>query len=157
MRGEVALGHEVAAELLRGGRGDAALRAVRLEAVRVFGRRDVQEKLVDAALARRARALGRRQARRARVNERRAIPVLIDLLEVDHELRRVVLGVCEDLGTKECDDVVGDDLHRLGLEVVVVDTQVGVEPVDLVCNKLARDEALWLRTNESVSVDQSKF
>ena len=142
MRGEVALGHEVAAELLRGGRGDAALRAVRLEAVRVLWRGDVEEELVDAAFAGRAGALGRGLSWGTCVDEGRAVSGLIDLLEVDHELRRVVLGVREHLRAEERDDVVGDDLHGLGLEVRVVDAEVGVEPVDLVCGKLPRDEAL---------------
>ena len=108
----------------------------------MFGRRDVQEKLVDAALARRAWALGRRQARRARVDERRAISVLIDLLEVYHKLRRVVFGVREHLGAEEGDDVVRDDLDGLGLEIGIVDAKMAVEPVDLVRDELAGNEAL---------------
>ena len=128
------LGDEVAPQLLRRRRRDAALRAVRLEAVRVLGRRDVQEKLVDAALARRAWALGRRQAWRTRVDERRAISVLIDLLEVDHELGWVVLSVCEHLGAVKCDDMVRNDLYAFRRKVVVVDAQIRVEPVYFVGN-----------------------
>ena len=108
----------------------------------MFGRRDVQEKLVDAALARRAWALGRRQAWRARVDERRAISVLIDLLEVDHELRGVVFGVREYLGAEEGDNMVRDDLDGLGLEIGIVDAKMAVEPVDLVRDELAGNEAL---------------
>ena len=136
------LGHKVAPQLLRRRRRDAALRAVRLEAVRVLRRRPIEEQLVDARLARRARALGRRHARGARVDERRAVSALIDLLEVDHELRRVVRGVREDLRAEDRDDVVGDDLFGLGLEVRVVDNEMGVEPVHFVRDELARDEAL---------------
>ena len=97
------------------------MRTVGLEAVRVFGRRGVEEKLVDAALACRAWALGRGHPRGTRVDERGTVARLIDLLKVDHQLRRVMLGVCEHLRAKERDDVVGDDLDGLGLEVGVVD------------------------------------
>lgn len=80
------------------------------------------------------------------MNESRAI--LVDLLEIDHEFAGVVLGICEDFRTKKRDDVIGNDLHRLGLEVGIVDAEVGVEPVHLVHDKFARNEALvnpiWL-------------
>lgn len=40
------------------------------------------------------------------MDERGSIAVLIDLLEVDNKLRRVVFGVCEDLRPEERNDVV---------------------------------------------------
>ena len=72
----------------------------------MLGGRDVEEELVDAALAGRARALGRGRARRTRVDERGTVSALIDLLKVDHELAGIVFGVRKHLGTKECNDVV---------------------------------------------------
>ena len=76
------------------------------------------------------------------MDERGTVARLIDLLKVDHQLRWVMLGVCEHLRTKERDDVVGDDFDGLGREVVVVDPEEGVEPRYFVCDEFARDEAL---------------
>ena len=50
-------------------------------------------------------------------------PVLIDLLQVDDELRRVVFGEGEDFGSEESDDVVGDDVDGGRLEVGIVDPE----------------------------------
>lgn len=72
----------------------------------------------------------------------RAIPVLINFLEVNDELARIMLGVGEYFRAEEGNDVVRDDLTRFILEVGVVDAQVRVEPVDLVGDQLARDKAL---------------
>ena len=38
--------------------------------------------------------------------------------------------------------VVGDDLNRLRGEVCIVDAQMGIEPINFICNKLARNETL---------------
>ena len=76
------------------------------------------------------------------MDERGTVPALIDLLEVDHQLRRVVFGVCKHLGAEECDNMVGNDLYRLCLKVIVVDAEVGVEPINFVRDQLAGDETL---------------
>lgn len=86
------------------------------------------------------------------MDERGAIAALIDLLKVDHELRWVVFSVREHLRAKERDDVVGDDLHGLGLEVGIVDAQMSVEPVDLVRDEFARNKALQGAENVLVHV-----
>jgi len=82
------------------------------------------------------------------VNEGRAIALIIDLLEVNDELRRVMFGVGENLGAKESDDMVRNDLDSLVKEVCVVYAEMGVKPVDLVYDKLARDKALSVGRRE---------
>ena len=84
------------------------------------------------------------------MDEGRALAVLVDVLEIDDELGRVVFRVREDLGAVERDDVVGDDLDVLGREVVVVDAEVGVKPVHLVCDEFAGDEALHVQKRNRV-------
>ena len=74
--------------------------------------------------------------------ERRARAILVDRLEIDDEAARIVFRVRKHFGAVERDDVVGDDLDVLGREVVVIDAEVGVEPVHLVCDEFAGDEAL---------------
>jgi len=76
------------------------------------------------------------------VNEGRAVARIINLLEINDELGRVVFGVGEDLGTEESDDVARDDLNALVAEVCIIDAKVGVEPIDLVCDKFVWDKAL---------------
>lgn len=71
--------------------------------------------------------------------------ILVHLLEIDHEFGRVVFREGEHLRAEERDDMVRDHVDRLGLEVRVVDTKVGVEPVDLVRDQLARDESLTMQ------------
>ena len=71
-----------------------------------------------------------------------AFTIVVDVLEIDYELGGVVLGVCKDLGSVERNDVVGDDLNRLRGEVCIVDAQMGIEPINFICNKLARNETL---------------
>ena len=86
------------------------------------------------------------------MDKSRTSPVLVDLLEIDNELAGVVLRVSEDLGAEERDNVVGDDLDRLGLEVGVVDAEVSVEPVDLVGYEFTGDKALNKVVRRSVMV-----
>lgn len=74
------------------------------------------------------------------MDERRAL--LVDFLEIDDELAGIMLGVRQDLRTKERDDVIRDDISGLVLKVGVVDAEVGVEPVDLVSYELARNKPL---------------
>lgn len=76
------------------------------------------------------------------MDEGRAVALLIDALEIDHELVGIVFGVCEDLGAEEAEDVIRDYIAGLVLEVGVVDAEVGVEPVDLASNELAWNEPL---------------
>jgi hypothetical protein len=70
--------------------------------------------------------------------------VLVDLLQVDDEFGRVVLGVGEDLCTKEGNDMIRDYWDGLIAKVSVVDTQLGVKPVDFVRDEFSRDETLWM-------------
>lgn len=87
--------------------------------------------------------------------------VLVDFLQVDDELGRIMLGVGENLCTEESDDMIRDDLGGFAAEVSVVDAQLGVEPVDFVRDELSRDEALrtgfdqdraWVRTGRGCRV-----
>lgn len=105
-------------------------------------------------LAGRPGALEGREARGAGVYEGRAVALLVDLLEVDDELRGVVLRVREDLGAEERDDVVRDDLDGLVAEVGVVDAELRVKPVYFVRDELAGDEALGRNGRRSVIMDQ---
>lgn len=68
--------------------------------------------------------------------------VLIDFLQVDDELGRIMLGVGENLCTEESDDMIRDHLGGFIAEVSVVNAQLRVEPVDLVRDEFSRDEAL---------------
>lgn len=76
------------------------------------------------------------------MNKSSAVSFLVDSLEVDDQLVRVVLGVGEHFGAEEGDDVIGYDGRGFVLEIRVVDAEVGVEPVDLVGDQFARDETL---------------
>lgn len=149
-RGKVAFADEVASQLLTSSRRHAPRAPIRLEPIRIPIRRPIQEQLINPRLARRAGALGARPARGASMYERRALSVLIDVLEVDDERVRVVFRVGEHFCAVERDDVVCDCAEGLGGEVVVVDPEVGVEPVYLVRDELARDEALfgWLISSQ---------
>lgn len=76
------------------------------------------------------------------MNEGCAVAVFVDAFKIDYELAGVVLGVGEDLGTKEGDDVLANDFARFLLKVRVVDAEAGVEPVNFIGNELLRDESL---------------
>ncbi len=77
--------------------------------------------------------------------------LFVNLLEIDDELVGVVLGVSEDLGTKEGDDVLADHIARFALKVRVVDAQMRVEPVDLVGDQLGRYESLCLVRQQAMA------
>ena len=81
------------------------------------------------------------------MNESRALALRINGLKVNHELGRIVLGVCEYFGAVKGNDMIRDDLHSLRGEVSVVDAKVTVEPVDLVSNEFAGDEALRVESH----------
>jgi len=68
--------------------------------------------------------------------------VFVDLLQVDDEFRRIMLGISENFRTKEGDDVIRNYWDGLVAEVSVIDTQLGVEPVDFVGDELSWDETL---------------
>ena len=53
-----------------------------------------------------------------------------------------MLGVSEDLGAKEGDNVIRDDSACFTLEIGVVDAEVGVKPIDFVCDELAGNKSL---------------
>ena len=128
------------------------MRTVGLKAVRALGGGIIEEKLVDTALASRSGTLRGCLSRGTGVDERGSISALIDLLKVDHELGRIVLGVCEYFGAVKGNDMIRDDLHSLGGEVSVVDAKVTVEPVDLVGYEFTGDEALNKVVRRSVMV-----
>ena len=81
-----------------------------------------------------------REARGTSVNE--GGTVLVYLLEIDDKFTWVVLGICEDFRTKECDDVIRNDTGFFVLEISVVDTKIGVKPVDLPWDELPGNKAL---------------
>lgn len=58
--------------------------------------------------------------------------IVVDLLKVDDEFGRIMLGVSENFCAKEGDDMIRDYGDGLVAEISVVDTQLGVEPVDFV-------------------------
>jgi hypothetical protein len=76
------------------------------------------------------------------VNEGGTISVGVDLFEVNDEFGRIMLGICEDFGAEEGDDMVRNDLNGLVAEVRVVDTKVCVKPLDLIRYEFAGNEAL---------------
>jgi hypothetical protein len=53
-----------------------------------------------------------------------------------------MLGICEYFRSEEANDMIRDDLNRFVSEVGVIDSEVSVEPLDLMCNELPRDEPL---------------
>ena len=53
-----------------------------------------------------------------------------------------MLRICEDLGSKERNNVVRDDFARFALKVGVVDAEAGVKPFDFVRNELTRNKTL---------------
>lgn len=76
------------------------------------------------------------------MNERRAVALIVEPLQVNNELSRIMLRICHNLGSKQGNDMVRDDLARFILEVGIVNAEVGVKPVDFACDELAGNEAL---------------
>ena len=76
-----------------------------------MGSGGIEVLFVDTRLTSRARALGRSLAWRADMNEGRALTILVDVLEIDDELGRIMFGVREHLGAVERYYVVRDDLN----------------------------------------------
>lgn len=91
------------------------------------------------------------------MNESRALAVLVDVLEIDHELRRVVLSEGKDLGSVEGDYVVCDHVGRLGHEVGVIDAEMRVEPVNLIRNEFARNETLDRQDPREYTTETRQF
>jgi hypothetical protein len=79
-----------------------------------------------------AGTIGRSEARQTGVNKSSAISFLVNLLEVDDEFIEIMLRVRENLGTKECKDVIRYHRWRFVLKVCVIDSELRVKPVDLV-------------------------
>lgn len=77
------------------------------------------------------------------MDKSRPVSLLIDLLEINDEFARVVLGVCKYLCTEQSNDMVADHVD-IGfiLEIRIIDSEVGVEPVDFAGDELLGDEAL---------------
>lgn len=76
------------------------------------------------------------------VNKSGAVSFLVDSLEVNDKLGRVMFCKREHFGAKEGHDVIGYHGGGFILEIRVVDAEMGVEPVDLVGDQLAWDETL---------------
>jgi len=70
--------------------------------------------------------------------------ILVDLLQIDDEFCGIVLGVGENLCTKEGDDMIRDYWDGLVAEISVIDAQLGVKPVDFIRDELSGDETLWV-------------
>lgn len=80
------------------------------------------------------------------MNEHSTTGVLVDLFELDEELGRVMLGVCEELRTKESNDMISDDVGRFVLEVCVVDSKRVIEPSNFIRDEPTRYETLRVVT-----------
>lgn len=87
------------------------------------------------------------------MNESCAVPLFVNLLEVDYKLVRVMFGIREDFGPEQSDNMVRDYLPRFILKVGIVYAEVRVKPIDFIGNELARNESL---TCTSVSVSKKK-
>ncbi len=72
----------------------------------------VEVLFVDPRLTSRPWTLGRSLAWGTGMDEGRAFAILVDILEIDNELRRIVFGVGEHFGAVERNYVVRDDLDR---------------------------------------------
>jgi hypothetical protein len=68
--------------------------------------------------------------------------ILVDLLQVDDKFCRIMLGVGENLCAEEGDDMIRDNWDGFVAEISIVDAQLGVEPVDFICDELSGDETL---------------
>ena len=64
-----------------------------------------------------------------------------DLLQIDHQLLRIMLRIRQELGGVEGEDVIGNDVGFFAEEVGVVDPKVIIKPVDLTRDEFLRDEA----------------
>ena len=73
-----------------------------------------------------------------------AIPILIDLFQVNDKLRRIMFGISQNFCSKQGYDMVRYDLSRFILEVGVVDAGVGIEPSHFVSDEFAWDKTLKL-------------
>lgn len=76
------------------------------------------------------------------MDERRAISIGVDLFELNDEFGWIMLGICQYFGAKKGDNMVRDDLDGLIPEVGVIDTEVRVEPLDLIRYELVGNETL---------------
>lgn len=73
--------------------------------------------------------------------------ILADLLQVDDELGGIVLGVRENFCAEEGDDMIRNYWNRLIAEISVIDTQLGVKPVDFVWNEFSWNKTLQCRVS----------
>jgi len=63
-----------------------------------------------------------------------------------------MLGICEDLGAKEGNDMIRDYWDGFVAEVSVVDAQLGVKPVDFIRDEFSRDETLRMGFPQRLSM-----
>ena len=79
------------------------------------------------------------------MDECRAISHLINPFQIDDQLAGIFARVRHDLRAEQGDYMVGDDLLGFILKICVVDSQIGVEPVDFVFDEFLRNEPLLTR------------
>jgi hypothetical protein len=84
------------------------------------------------------------------MNKRCAVAFLVEPLQVNNERSGVMLRICHNLGSKQGNDMIRDDLARFILEVGVVNAEVGVKPVDFACDEFARNEALHNEVGQKI-------
>ena len=65
-----------------------------------------------------------------------------------------MFGIGQNLGTKEGDDMIRDYWDGFVAKVSVVDTQLGVKPVDFVRDEFSRDETLRMCCPQELSMRQ---
>jgi len=82
--------------------------------------------------------------------------ILVYLLEIDDEFTWIVLGVCDDFRAKKCDNMIRNDTGLFVLEIGVVNTKIGVKPVDLPGDELPGNKALKTSPIMSVRGTRSK-
>ena len=64
------------------------------------------------------------------------------IFELDDKFGWIKLSICQHFGAKEGDNMVRDDLDRLIPEVGAIDTEVRIEPLDLIRYELVGNETL---------------
>ena len=135
--GKVAFVDKIAAQLLLASAGEDAGGAEGLDSIALAGFGAIQVLFVDPLLV--AGTVEDADTRPARVN----VDGMIFGFLVQSNLQTfIIASVGGDLGGVEREDVIGNSVGRLGLEVHVVDAEIIVEPLGLRFHKLGGNEAL---------------
>jgi hypothetical protein len=61
-----------------------------------------------------------------------------------------MLGIGKDLGTKESQDMVDDNVSGFVCKVRVVNAETGIKPIDFIGHELARHKSLAPQINQRV-------